>query len=485
MELLRLSAGLFLPWVVGTLWLIVFESQRSQGAPPHPLRQIGYGFFLGYALLAPLVLAFDAWLNDASWGWIMSFMGVLAASGLIAMKVMTPSQRLALPAASPLGVGGKTLLVVLLIWTALHLLFVSVEVLSLPVYPWDAWQTWVYRAKAWLLSGGVTDIVSAEDWATAKSPSVYTAQAAGYPLLPSVIPYWAALSLGRWSETLVNVPALLAGIAIGMALYGQCRESGMSTLTGVLGCYLLFSIPLFTTHIALAGYADLWMAGFAGLGFIALLRGAATQDRWQLMLGLCMIALAIGVKNEGVVWFLAALFFLQLTTLPLRANLAVLLILTMGILFTQSLGFSHFEIPHLGALGVVNGRLEIPLVGSFALEARNVSRVYLDNFFMMGSWNLLWLLIAAALLLALSPWNSSANRAVQRSGGIFILVFLATQIFIFGFTDQGIWADTYTAINRLPLHFVPPLLYGALVIVRDRLEPAFDRRLKRAEHGHV
>jgi hypothetical protein len=51
---------------------------------------------------------------------------------------------------------------------------------------------------------------------------------------------------------------------------------------------------------------------------------------------------------------------------------------------------------------------------------------------------------------------------------VFIGIFLATQLFIFGFTDQGTWADTYTAINRLPLHFVPALIYAALIINQAR-----------------
>jgi uncharacterized membrane protein YwaF len=51
-------------------------------------------------------------------------------------------------------------------------------------------------------------------------------------------------------------------------------------------------------------------------------------------------------------------------------------------------------------------------------------------------------------------------------------------MFIFGFTDQGIWADTYTAINRLPLHFVPALIFTALIIICERMTPmgGFDCR---------
>ena len=57
------------------------------------------------------------------------------------------------------------------------------------------------------------------------------------------------------------------------------------------------------------------------------------------------------------------------------------------------------------------------------------------------------------------------------SDTVFISIFLATQLFIFGFTDQGIWADTYTAINRLPLHFTPAVIFAALTLLHSRFAP--------------
>jgi len=82
----------------------------------------------------------------------------------------------------------------------------------------------------------------------------------------------------------------------------------------------------------------------------------------------------------------------------------------------------------------------------------------------MGNWNLLWVLVGASLLAVLKGGKGGA-------GAVFIVVFLATQAFIFGFTDQGIWADTYTAINRLPLHFTPALIFAALTIFHSLRVP--------------
>ena len=357
---------------------------------------------------------------------------------------------------------------------AIHLAFIAVEIFTQPVYPWDAWLAWVYRAKAWFMAGTMVDIVSPVDWATANSSDTYTIDAWRYPLFPSIVPYWAALSLGYWSETLVNLPVLFAGLAIGMALFGQCREHGLSVPFSLITCYLLYSIPLFGTHLALGGYADIWMAGFTGLGFVAVIRGAIERDdigksSFQMILGFSMIIFSIWVKNEGAVWLLAALAMLILSTCRPRVPILMMVTTVLLALLTFSLGFTYIDIPLIGKLGLVDGRLAIPFIGNFGLETHNVWHVYWDNFIKMGSWNLLWVLVAASLFLGFRSPNLQPGYRARRAALSFILIFIATQWFIFGFTDQGLWADTYTAINRLPLHFVPALLFSVAVITQASL----------------
>lgn len=469
MEFLTLTAGLLLPWLGGAFWLVVIEARVSPEARPNRMRQIGYGFFLGYAFLFLAIMACGRMFDQISWPWIMVLLSVLTAFGAVAHRLSARAADAMPTEHVPLGKVGKALLMFLAAWIGVHLFFAASEVFSRPLYPWDAWLAWVYRAKAWYLAGGMVDVVSPARWAAASSADVYTIHAWTYPRFPSVIPFWTALSLGHWSETLVNLPALLASFAIGLALYGQCREAGLGPLLAVAACYLLFSVPLFATHIALAGYADLWMAGFAGLGFLALVGGAICERRFQTLLGFLMLTLAIAVKNEGAVWFLSALLMQALISFRLRTvAIAGTALATVVWISHVAFGISHIEVPLMGTLGVVNNRLEIPFIGSFALEIHNVWRVYLDNFFMLGSWNLLWLLVAASMLIAVSGRKRSASP-VRRAGLAFVFVFLACQLFIFGFTDQGIWADTYTAINRLPLHFVPALIFTAFIIIHERL----------------
>jgi len=474
MDLLTFYSGILLPWVGGGLWLAYIESRLARDTRPNRFRQAGYGFFLGHAVLFLVIVVMNFSTGGVSWPWVMAFLLIFAGSGAIVCwnsgnNVHDVSPTSHPPYSTPV----KILIAVLLVWMTIHLVFVTVEVFSQPLYPWDAWTVWVYRAKAWFFAGGIVDFVNGADWATATSANTYTISAWSYPLFPSVIPYWAALSLGRWSETLVNVPVLLAGIGLGLALYGQCREQGFSIPVALACCYLLYSIPFFGTHIALAGYADIWMAGFTGLGFIALLRGAGARksgynSSHQLALGLLMIALGVMVKNEGVVWLLVSLALLLVITC--RASVLILAMgaLTILISLAFALGITQVNLPLAGPVGLVDGQLVMPIVGKFALEIHNIWPAYLENFFTMGNWNLLWVLVAVSMLPSLhSARNSSGTSpgwGLRHSGRAFIGIFLATQFFIFGLTDKGLWADAFTAINRLPLHFVPALLFAVFVI---------------------
>jgi hypothetical protein len=473
--LLTLFAGILLPWMGGTFWLMFADAHFNKNSKINRFRQAGYGFFLGYAILFLAIIGSNAITGVVSWTQLMVFLLLFSASGAIAawfspkQPAITAWTAKTIPSA-----WATTFLVCAMVLMAIHLVFIAVEIFTQPLYPWDAWLAWVYRAKAWFLAGGMVEITSPTDWATAASASVYSIDAWVYPLFASVIPYWAALGLGRWSETLINLPVLFAGLALGMALYGQCREHGLGVSASLIACYLLFSIPLFGTHLALAGYADIWMAGFAGLGFVAVMRGAILRDKaqgsaYQVILGFLMIIFSIWVKNEGAVWFLAALAMLILAVCRPRVPILIVLATVIVALAVFALGLTYIEIPLIGKLGLVEGRLAIPFIGNFKMEVHDVRYVYWDNLVNMGSWNLLWVAVAGSLLLAFGSPGSPSGDNSRRTALSFVLVFVATQLFIFGFTNQGLWADTYTAINRLPLHFVPALLFTVMIAVHTRL----------------
>jgi hypothetical protein len=127
MHWLTLSTGLLLPWLGGVFWLVFIENRFSGVAQPNRLRQAGYGFFLGYAVLCLAVLAWGAWRGHVSWSGLMAFLLLFAAGGGLAA-----SRSAKLPPATnaaerrPATTSSKILLAILAAWMALHLLFIAV-----------------------------------------------------------------------------------------------------------------------------------------------------------------------------------------------------------------------------------------------------------------------------------------------------------------------------------------------------------------------
>ena len=471
--ILKLLAALLVPWAAGVLWLTAVR--QFQGHAPHPGRSFrlwGYGFFLGYAMLYGVITGVDAAFDGvASWV-VFTSVFLLTAAGALAWRVSrglvdqtdgsgsAHGNRVEEPRVG-VSLLEKVLTRILYAWIALHLALATADVMTTATLPWDAWLLWLYRAKAWFFSNGLTEMVSPAAWNLATTVPPYTVDAVHYPEFLSVIVFWTALSMGQWSETWVNLPGLLCAIAIGLALGGHLLKLGLRPSIIAALVYLLYSTPLFGAHISLGGYADIWMAGYAGLGLVALISGLSRRETGYVLLGLAMLAFSILIKNEGWVWLPVGAALIVFITLPVKlrwagaAGVAVLFILA-GVT-----GWSHVELPGLGLLGIADGRFHLPFAGWYAFEAHNVWPDYLKNLFLLGSWNLLWAMVLAAMLFMLPRLD---GRDYQACLG-FLLLLMASQGFIFGFTSQGEWARQYTAINRLPLQLLPTVLFAVGVVL--------------------
>jgi len=459
-----LLVALLLPWAAGALWLAATrEAQPSQTHPGRLARLLGYGFFVGQAMLYLVIVAINQISDSISSGTIFLIMACLALAGGATWLLLRHSRgapgllaHSTPPHQDRFGPVVKSLCWLLCAWIVLHLVFSAIDILSIPVYPWDAWLVWMYRAKAWFFSAGLSEVVAPGRWFLADSVPPYSIAAHNYPDYLSVTSAWLALSLGNWSETVVNVPGLAAAIAIGLALFGQLRRLDLPPLVNVAIPYFLISTPLFGAHVSLGGYADLWMAGFAGLGFVSILAGLPQKEKSYLLLGLGLLFFSTFIKNEGAVWFLLGTTLVVLFTLPARVNLIGAGVMAAGLLIAWLTGFTSVEIPGLGIAGLQDGRLHVPWIGRFLLQPHNVFPSYLESFFQLGSWNLLWAIVTGA---AIAYLRHDIPARVRHISWAFLLLFISSQLFIFGLTSQGEWALQYTAINRLPLHFLPGLLF--------------------------
>lgn len=472
-QALGLVLALGLPWLAGGA-AVGRLAPRASGASVHRATVVGFGFLAGQLFVVGGLALAQALLGRWSIGPVVVPLLIIIALAWRPRGRAFASQGTARGAAVPMADNSlprlRLLSACLIALCAVHLAFAAIEILHRPVFPWDGWLNWMYRAKAWYFAGGWTPFDSPTAWLQGQREVAHAVHGNHYPPLLPMTGVWIALCTGGWTETLINLPTLGCGVALSLCTYGLMRDARQPAWAAALAAYLLVSMPLVGAHLSLAGMADIWMAGFTGLGFTLVYLGGL-RGQWQpVVTGVVLVGLSRLVKLEGTVWLLAALLA---AALLLRPRLTLLL--TAGALAAGAvlgvLGITAVTLPLLGEIGVVEGRLQVPLIGSFALADWQLLDDYRDNFLRGGSWHLLWpaILLALLMLLRCRAWPLAAATAAVLATQVLALIG------VFQFTENGAWAEDWSAINRLPLH-VTPFVAVALALAAVRLATAGPRR---------
>lgn len=457
MFLLQLFIALFLPWLLGIALLRIGWHKTSPRIWPLVL---GYGYPLGMLMTTLIMSLWDALgLKQAFWP-IAGFLFLLTLSGAWFSR-NTPWKGRGLAdekATNPQNHWQRALLGLLTVILIVRYAGLGLEILWRPLYPWDAWTTWAPRAQVWFALKELIPFVDSAYWLHNPDQEVYTLPAWQYPRAISLIQLWIALALEHWDDSLINLPWLLCASALGLAFYGQFRRLGLVPLASLFGVYLLLSIPLLNTHTALAGYADLWLATVYALAGMAFLQWLRTGDPCQGWIALLFALACPLIKREGLIW--------MLTFLPplLAARLSVKKILLVGaggliglIAWYMAGGIS------LGELHITPEVIQIPSIGRFELGLHPVWESFYQNLFVMGSWNLFWYFVVAVFVFAALRTTSYREFLIYT---LFIGSGLVIVLFTFFFTSNAAWAERYTSINRVLLHWAPLLLFYSLLLLK-------------------
>lgn len=428
---------------------------------------LGCGGVLGLLLAAAFTALFSradtahAWAHAAPW---------LAGFAGAAFAVASWRRR------SPHGAAINVEKVNKWIWILLTLALVSLgwrgwlelrEVLLRPTFPWDAWDAWAVKSKTWFLLGHYAPFVSMHDWLTQPTREAYTSIAWSYPSTLAWLQVWFASAAGGWIEPMVNLPwfGLWLGLLIGH--YGQWRALGLDRARALAAVYALGSLPLLDVHVALAGYADLWIATFLGFAVLAWLRWMQTRDRGQLAIAVICAAVLPLLKLEGAVWLvlLALVAVYGMLSRRWRWMLAATFaaILAIGLIA----GRLALPLPGLGVARFGDGMVTIPGFGSLALAWHGAALAdAADAVFVQPNWHLLWWLAPAIVLWR---WRQLRTQPALRALGALLLLGIGFLLFLFTCTDAAQWAESYSAINRLILHVVPAAI--TLLALLCRSEP--------------
>ncbi|MEP7329879.1 MAG: hypothetical protein ABI777_11755, partial [Betaproteobacteria bacterium] len=183
MSSLLLIPGLALPWLLGIVVLLAWRSpQRPLTAPGELAWIAGAGYLTGAFLLTlwmrALSLVGVKFSLLAVGGPLLVatiVLGVLIARGTTAS---TRDLRAALrndwvmPQLSPTS---RMVWWLLIAWLALRFTLLGVEIMSRPLYPWDAWIQWATKARVWYELGTIVPFARINEWLAANGTAWFDA----------------------------------------------------------------------------------------------------------------------------------------------------------------------------------------------------------------------------------------------------------------------------------------------------------------------
>ena len=364
----------------------------------------------------------------------------------------------------------------LLLWIVARFLLIGDEAWLRPVFPWDAWSAWATKPKAWFFAGRVEPFVSMADWLAHPKEALRTEAAWSYPELLAWVQLWFASATGVWNEPLVDVAWCGALAAFALAAYGYWRASGLAPWIAMALVYGLVSLPLIDAHVALAGYADLWVALVLGLATLAWSRWLIGRERGQWLLAVASALCLPAIKLEGMVWLLVFSAIVVIDLVPRRWRWHA--VIGFGVIAMLGLVVAN----ELGSIQLTWNQIEIPSLGTFALAWHGVGGAMADSLFTLPNWHLLWYVFPVLLVLRRRRFREDRAASLV---GLMLLIDFALLFVLFFFTTASAWAQDFTSANRLILQLVPSVFVLAAVLLRpgiaDGLESSrADRRTTRA-----
>ena len=460
LEALRLSLFTLLPCLAALVLVRAWLPIPRQ--PGIRALQLGLALIFGPLLAAPSLRILDLF------GWPLTFMPALGGLALITSsavlaawplaRLMGPIQLIRPTEPARALVTARTerwLLAVLLSLIILRLGSLLPDLLLRPVFPWDAWKIWAWKARAWFEVGELIQFASSREWLNAPA-EVQVIDGVNHPDAISLLMLWSAIALGRWDDSLLGLPWLLCGLGMGLALYGLLRLQGLPRLLAVASVYLLLSLPMLSTHMILYGYADLWMAGlFTSLGAGLVLWLRLPDRRFLGLILLSAVVMAL-IKDTGSYWIPVILATLVAHYIPTRwlAGIAGIGILIVAVLLVLG----------IDPIMLVTGE-------RFRLDPRPVLDAASgigQHLFVWLDWHLMgWLLLPLLIVAGRFAPSSSEIRGLL----VLVLFSLLALLLAFTLTRAAEYAMIGTLFSRMLLQIVPVIILLTSLVTWAWLRP--------------
>jgi hypothetical protein len=267
----------------------------------------------------------------------------------------------------------------------------------------------------------------------------------------------------------VNLPWLVLWAGLLLGHYGQWRALGLNPRRAAIFVYVLGSLPLLASHVALAGYADLWIATMFGFSVLAWLRWQERGERDQLIMALICAAVLPLLKLEGMVWFLSLLAAIAFGALSPRWRWRAAAIAAAVLLGVILIGQAQMLFAAIGWVRSGSRVVDIPVIGKLSLTWHGDAAIgVMRSLFTQSNWHLLWWCVAPLLI-----WRWRVLKASQALClcALLLLACFGLLVILFVFTDAAEWAESYTAVNRLVMHITPAVISLLALLMREPALP--------------
>ena len=336
----------------------------------------------------------------------------------------------------------------------LRLLSLLPDVLMRPLFAWDAWTVWGYEARVWLETGRYVEFLPRSDWLDAPAEAFLREGLIAYPRLVPALILWASAGSETWTGVGPGLLWLLAAGLTALILYGALRQLDLPLPWALGAAYAWLSIPLLNAHIALYGYADIWVCALLGAFAALLMLGELKQQRlWFVLACLAVLPLPL-IKEEGLYWLLcaAAALLAGWRRIGPRALLALSLAGLGGLMTAQMLGIDLVGMITRGRLSLTVDELPNALLGA----ARHA--------FFWFDWHLFVpIALVVMVMLLIKPRLAAGMLALSA----FCLLGLLLLWVITPMTGASAFLAVGTLFSRLLLHLSAALLLlCALVLYR-------------------
>lgn len=450
-DLIAIAASVALPWLAGGCCVLALQRRAEQR---DLVLAAGYGYLLGVLATSLAMRALDA--TGVRWTVPLVALQLVAlaivAFSLGRLRSLPPLRerwRLSRARVAALTPAQRLLFFACFALIVVRLFGIGLELAWRPLLPWDAWAQWATKARVWYEYGRIAAFVDPATWLASGSAMQFVDAHSDYPATVPLLQVWTLLCLGRWDESLINAPWLAILSALGLAFYAQLRRIGVGTAQAMLFSYLLLSIPFIDLHVAVAGYADIFVAAGYGMAAMALWQWVRTRGRTDAVLAVLCALACIAFKKEGIVW---ALTLLPPVLVAINRRVGLGVVALLGVAMLTYLLFGPGDIRVLGY--------------TLHTEFINVSRPMFEHFFQMDNWHLLWYLTLAVIALRWRAVFSAAMAPMTVTMlGAFAFVFV-----VFFYSSAAFGVADETLVNRLPLQMVPALAFYLVFLWRQ--EPA-------------